>query len=178
MAALGRAMARGVLMEELDLSHNTLSAATLSSLCEGLVVSRSVRRLLLMNTRINDNSLRLLLPGLAISTLQEIDLARNGLTHNGVSLLSASLRKGNVVTSLDLSVNPLEDDGTVAVAVLVSEVASLKILSLSSVQANVIGARALVSTLTSSANQVETLRFAKNPNLGIFVPWDMLADDV
>ncbi|OIR55779.1 MAG: uncharacterized protein A8A55_3474, partial [Amphiamblys sp. WSBS2006] len=149
------------------LSHNALDHSSIEQLASGLVASASVKRLFLLSTRTNDAAVHLLAPGLKINTLEELVLARNGLSQHGVSAVGDALKAGKGVTNLDLSVNPLGDDGTVAAAVLITEVRTLRALSLSSVQCHLNGARALTSTLLRKSVKLQSLRFAKNPHLGI-----------
>eukprot|EP00055_Hartaetosiga_balthica_P006307 m.19602 g.19602 ORF g.19602 m.19602 type:complete len:549 (+) comp5138_c0_seq1:109-1755(+) len=174
----GAQLLRNVLLdanlEVVDVSHVKFDKASLKIVLEGLVGQTKLVRLDMINCGLDDDDAFLLAEALQQGIegaragrypLLYLNLLGNHISSRGANALAAVLSKMKNVVSLDMSMNPMGDNGVAALATIVDAGYALSFLSLSSVEATTMGARMIGASLGKGS--LKKFSFSKNHNLGL-----------
>ncbi|WIA22055.1 hypothetical protein OEZ85_004400 [Tetradesmus obliquus] len=166
-ASVARVLQQHPVLQQLQLSRNSLTDAGLQQLCA--VPWNCLTQLELAGCDLTHQGVLSLAAAPSIGQLQQLDLSHNDLGPAAAPGLAELLAKATSLQHLKLKSTQLQDDGVIGTAEgLLSASAGLRLLDLSSNQLNSTGLAALAAALArhpAGAAAVQHLVLAENPGV-------------
>eukprot|EP01147_Barroeca_monosierra_P005003 gene5003-6952_t len=153
-------------IQALDFSYNVLDNSSIGLILEGVESNFHLVSLQLMGCSLDDDAVSALASALKNKPngFQRLNLYNNHITDIGVEKLVSVVKLSESLEEIDLGMNPIGDNGAIALSEFLHKDTVLRSFRLSSIQASASGFHELITGLMMSS--VEHVDLSKNVNMG------------
>lgn len=167
-AALEKLLKSHGQLQELRLVDTQLASGALHHVCSGVANSRTIKRLHLINTELNELDAEHLSRMLQNEScdLSELHLAENDLGDAGVAVLALGLKANSTLQLLDLRSNGITENGALSIQGVLVSSTSLLCLRLGNNAMGTRGAHAVARGLTYRNSSLRKIDLSANEIVG------------